>query len=138
MQKIKYGEKEFSVKSIVANDYRGIDTIEIIFNEGTDFAAVQAFYDTNCNADVLRRMEIYNEVISYTPPETEDTEPIEVVSYGLQGVHIGYTKPVDLSYFGGAIKVKIEKELEVESHVAQLQNEVDILVIGQLESEGIL
>lgn len=138
MQKIKYGEQEFNVKSITANDYRGIDTIEITFSEDTAFAEIQTFYDADCVTDTLRRMEVYNEIVTYIPSEDEGAEPMALTSFELQGIHIGYTKPVDISCFSGVLKVKIEKELEVESHVAQLQNEVDILVIGQLESEGIL
>lgn len=138
MQKIKYDKTEFMVKSIIANDHKGIDTIEITFEENVSFAEIQAFYDTGKNPAILRRMEIYNEATTYIPSEDEGAAPLALPVSELQGVHIGYTKPVDISCFSGAIKVKIEKELEVESHVAQLQNEVDILVIGQLESEGIL
>lgn len=147
MQKIKYGDTEFLITSIVANDYRGIDTIEITFEKDVDFSTVQQFYDTNLNVDSLRLMEIYTGITTYEPVENEvvdeelqveEPKVIEVTTWELQGTHIGYTKPMDISCFGGVVKVKIERELEVESKLAELQNNVDDLIISNLESEGIL
>ena len=133
MQKIKYGEKELAVKSIVSEENRGINTISITFGDSVLFTDIQSFYDTSLNAESLRRMEIYNGVSTYEPvAEGTVGEPVGVTTWELQGVHIGYTKPVDLTCFGGIIKVKVEKELEIESKVSEQQAIIETLLLSVL------
>lgn len=135
--RIKYGTDctaEFLVSGVQADGGR-VDSIAITFDSSVDFAAVQAFYDTNLNPDMLRRMEIYDitqvEQSVEKPADGEaSTELVEVET--LQGVHIGYTKPFEISCFGGVIKVKIERELAVESKVALQQETIDQLLLDSL------
>ncbi len=130
MQRIKYSNKNFDVKSIVSDSFAGVETISIEF-ENTAFADVQAFFDTQVDKNVLSRFELF-EVKQVANEVAEGEQPTITELEELQGIHTGYTKPIDLSCFGGVVKVKIQRELEVEGVVRQQQELIDTLLLGSL------
>lgn len=108
MQKIVLGTGEFLTHSLISNDYAGVETLTIEFEPTVIFSDIQVFFDTELSEDNLTRLEVYNEVIA------EDNTTWQIV-----GIHTGYTKPIDISCFNGNIKVKIQRELVVETIVKQ-------------------
>lgn len=119
MQKIKYGETEFAVTRVAA--LPGQNAIEITFAALPVSEAVR-FFDTECDPDLLRRMEIL---------DSSDGE-----EWAQAGVHVGYTKPYEVSHFDGITRVKIERELPVETRVAALSEVTELLLIRSLGGEG--
>lgn len=115
MEKIRYGETEFAVTRVAA--LPGQNAIEITFAALPVSEAVR-FFDTECDPDLLRRMEIL---------ESQDgTVWTEV------GLHVGYVKPYEVSHFNGVTRVKIERELPVETQVAALREVTELLLIRSL------
>lgn len=102
--KIKLGEKEFEVKSLIDN----FGKLEIEFSEGTTYEEVAAVYDPikeTFSKELLRSMTVYND---------EDE---------LQGVHLGYTEPHSIFVMNGVIKVVINKEDEMRTELEELKKQ---------------
>lgn len=121
MQRIKYSDKSFDVQSIIGENFNGKETITIEFYN-TDFPILANFFDVNANKNTLAKFEVYSVTTLADGTETEV----------LQGIHNGYTMPIDISFFGGVGKVKIERESFVERTLKEQQEIIENLLIANL------
>ncbi|MEG1044758.1 MAG: hypothetical protein RSF81_08315 [Oscillospiraceae bacterium] len=126
MQRIKYTGKSFDVKTIYEENIGGINTITINF-ENANFEDIRNFYDIAIDKNILSNFEVFG--VKNVVPDGA-TQPTEILE--LEGIHNGFTKPLDISCFGGEIKVKIQRELEVERIVRDQQEVVEQLLLASL------
>lgn len=125
MQYIKYGDMQLPAASLQAEKtYRDGEVLTITFAETVTYAEISALYDPQNPAydtDMLHRMEVLTD-------EGRDGEgnPVMLDVRVSQGIHLGYTKPLDITrdLDAGVYKVRIQRESALETRLRALEQDL--------------